>query len=66
MAEIHDQPSEVTAEAGSVVVDGPGGVAVTLTPQAAHDTGGRLVEAAAEARTQPVATGFEDDGGDAS
>lgn len=44
--EAHDEPSEVTVEEGQVVVDGPGAVAVTLTPAAAIETGDRLQAAA--------------------
>ena len=46
------QPSEVIAEEGDVLVEGPDGVAVSLTPDAAEETARRLVEAAAEARRQ--------------
>jgi hypothetical protein len=52
MAQVHDRPSEVAAEEGTVVVDGPDGVAVTLTPEAAADTSDRLLEAAAMAAGQ--------------
>ncbi|WP_375390580.1 hypothetical protein [uncultured Sphingomonas sp.] len=45
-------PGEVSAEAGQVVLDGPDGVAVTMTPDAAEETGRRLIAAAAEARGQ--------------
>jgi putative intracellular protease/amidase len=48
----HKQPSHVTAEAGEVNVDGPDGVATSFTPDAAEETGRRLVDAASEARTQ--------------
>ena len=46
------QPSEVNAEEGDVLVEGPDGVAVSLTPEAAEETARRLVDAAAEARRQ--------------
>lgn len=46
----YDVPSDVCAEEGEVIVEGPGGVAVSLTPDAAQETGRRLVEAAAQAR----------------
>jgi hypothetical protein len=52
--EIHDQPSEVTAEQGEVMVDGPNGVAVSLTPDAAAETSQRLLFGAAEARGQRI------------
>lgn len=43
------EPSEVTAQDGLVFVDGPEGVAVTMTPDAAEETSQRLLEAAAQA-----------------
>lgn len=49
---VHDDPSEVTAEEGEVIVEGPDGVAVTLTPDAAEETGRRMMRAANEAREQ--------------
>lgn len=48
----HDHPSHVTAEQGEVHLDGPDGVATSYTPDAAEETGRRLVTAASEARTQ--------------
>ena len=45
-------PSEVCAESGDVIVEGPNGVAVTLTPEAAEETGRRMLEAASQARKQ--------------
>ena len=39
---IHDTPSEVAAEEGQVLVDGPGDVAVSMTPEAARVTSERL------------------------
>lgn len=50
-----DRPSEVTAAEGRVLVDGPGGVAVTFTVEAARETGRRLQRASDEAATQPLA-----------
>jgi hypothetical protein len=52
---IYDQPSKVEAEDGNVVVDGPDGVAVRLTPDAAVETSDRLLWGAAEAQGQRVA-----------
>jgi hypothetical protein len=49
------EPSEVTAEQGKVIVEGPGGVAITLTPEAAEETGRRLLDAASEARQHSAA-----------
>ena len=48
----HQQPSHVTAEEGEVNVDGPDGIAASFTPDAAEETGRRLVDAASEARMQ--------------
>ena len=48
----HAHPSSVSAEEGEVLVDGPDGVAVAMTPDAAEETGRRLIDAAAEARRQ--------------
>ena len=48
----YDEPSSVAAERGSVIVDGPDAVAVTMTPEAAKETGKRLLEQAAEAEDQ--------------
>jgi hypothetical protein len=51
---IYDQPSEVEAEDGKVVVDGPDAVAVLLTPEAAAETSDRLLFGAAKARGQQI------------
>ena len=48
----HEMPSDVTAEEGEVQVDGPDGVAISFTPDAALETSGRLFRGAAEARGQ--------------
>lgn len=48
----HSEPSEVNAEQGQVIVEGPDGVAVTLTPDAAEETGRRMINAASQARSQ--------------
>lgn len=47
-----DAPGTATAELGQVLLDGPDGVAVAMTPDAAEETGRRLVAAAEEARGQ--------------
>ena len=49
-----DTPSEVTAENGEVLVDGPDGLAYSMTPDAAAETSDRLLKAAAEARGQQM------------
>jgi hypothetical protein len=52
MDKIYNEPSEVTAEKGEVLVDGPDGVAVSLTPEAAVETSNRLLDGAAHAQGQ--------------
>ena len=42
-SKVHDHPSEITAEDGVVIVDGPDGVAVSLTAKAAEETSERLL-----------------------
>ena len=46
-----DHPGEVSVEDGVVLVDGPDGVAIALTPPAARVMGERLVAAADEAES---------------
>ena len=48
----YDTPSKITAEDGEVMVDGPDGVAFSLTPDAAAETSDRMLEQAAIARGQ--------------
>ena len=43
---------EATAEEGVVMLDGPDGVAVTMTPEAADGTGRALIDAAEKASGQ--------------
>ena len=51
-SDIYDEPSEVDAIDGSVVVKGPDAVDVRLTPDAAEETSDRLLESALKARGQ--------------
>jgi hypothetical protein len=56
MTDIHQsepfkEAGEVSVEAGIVLVDGPDGVALALTPAAARTFGERLIAAADEAET---------------
>lgn len=46
-------PGIAEAENGLVTLDGPEGLAITFTPEAAAETGRRLIEAAALAANQP-------------
>ena len=48
----YDQPSKTAAIDGQVVLSGPDGGGVSLTPQAAETTGQRLIKAAKVARGQ--------------
>ena len=49
---LHDEPSTVSAENGTVLVEGPAGIAVSLTPNAAAETSDRLLRASAQAHGQ--------------
>lgn len=46
------EPGKASAEQGLVILDGPDGVAITLTPDAAAATGQSLIDAAEMARMQ--------------
>ncbi|KQZ73260.1 hypothetical protein ASE06_12720 [Sphingopyxis sp. Root214] len=46
------EPGVASAEEGLVFLDGPDGIAKTMTPDAAQRTGQSLIEAAAEATKQ--------------
>jgi hypothetical protein len=48
----HDMPSAVDAEAGVVLLEGPDGVMISFTPEAAAETGDRLQGGAGKARDQ--------------
>ncbi len=50
--EIYSEPSKVNAQDGHVVVDGPDGVDVSLTPESAEETADRLFQASAKAAGQ--------------
>jgi hypothetical protein len=55
MSPAESQPSQVAAEAGRIIIDGPDGVAFTMSPEAAEETARRLVAAAQLARRQTEA-----------
>jgi hypothetical protein len=66
--ERYDKPSEVIASDGFVLVDGPDHVDVALTPQAARETGRRLITQAQIADQQErdaSSSGFGVNGEDA-
>lgn len=48
----HDQPSEVNAVDGEVQLDGPDGLAIAFTPEAAEETSQRLLLGAMAAHAQ--------------
>ena len=52
MEKVYGTPSDVGAEDGEVTVNGPDGVAVSLTPEAADETADRLSNAAMHAAGQ--------------
>lgn len=49
---LYDEATDVTARDGEVMLDGPDGVDVRVTPEAAEQTADNLVEAAVIARGQ--------------
>jgi hypothetical protein len=49
-----DTPSNITAEEGEVLVDGPNGYALSFTPEAAEETSDRLLFGAAQAKGQQI------------
>ena len=48
----YDEPTKVSSVDGEVVLDGPDGVGLSMTPEAAEETGKRLLDAAREAKEQ--------------
>ena len=46
------EPASVNAEGGMVIMEGPDGLAVTMTPAAAAKTGQNLMDAAERALAQ--------------
>jgi len=52
MTKVHNEPSQADAEDGHVIVDGPGGVAVSLTADAALETSEQIESAAVRAKGQ--------------
>ena len=53
----YDQPIHAAAEHGEVVLDGPDGIATSLTPSAAKSSAEGLVAAAELAERDPEAEG---------
>lgn len=49
---VYDQVTKVTAKEGNVILDGPDGVDVKVTPEAAEATADELIKGAMEAAGQ--------------
>jgi hypothetical protein len=49
---LYDEATEVTAKDGEVILDGPDGIDVKVTPEAAEETADKLLEEAVKARGQ--------------
>jgi hypothetical protein len=49
---VFDEATKVTAKDGEVILDGPDGVDVRVTPEAAEETADNLIKGAAEAAGQ--------------
>lgn len=54
MDKVYDSPSEVAAEDGHVIIYGPDGVDVSLSPDAALETSERLLKGGLMARGQQI------------
>ena len=52
--ESYDEPRDVAAEKGQVLVDGPDGVSISFTPGAALETSDRLLAAGTTAHGQAI------------
>lgn len=50
--QVHDQPAEIDAEDGIVIMTGPADVRARFTPDAAEETADRLTTGAMKARGQ--------------
>lgn len=60
VARCHNEPSKVVACEGEVQIDGPGSVAVSMTPNAARQTADRLASAAGDADSHVADEGQPD------
>jgi hypothetical protein len=59
-----DTPSEVTAEDGEVLMDGPGSLAISFTPDAALETSQRLLDGGLAAQVQNAERGRKGERGE--
>ena len=48
----HEKASDVSTEQGRIILDGPDGVAVTMTAEAAEETAHRLLHAVSKLRRE--------------
>lgn len=53
-SQTQDRAGTADAESGHVLLDGPAGIALTLTPEAAAETARRLHDAACRAADSPL------------
>lgn len=60
MKELFDVPSDVKAQDGAVLVDGPDGLSYAMTPEAATRTSARLLHSAAKAQGQQASISKKD------
>lgn len=51
-AKPYDEPTKADAVDGEVTLNGPDGIGLSMTPEAAEETARRLARAAAEAKGQ--------------
>jgi hypothetical protein len=49
-----DRPLDVAAEEGEVLIDGPEGTVLSMTPEAAEESSNRLYDCTAKARGQRI------------
>jgi hypothetical protein len=54
MAKVYDTPSDVNVKDGNVWMEGPDGVDLLLTPEAALETSDRLLDGATEAHGERI------------
>ena len=57
---LYDEATTVTAKGGEVILDGPDGVDVKVTPEAAEKTADNLLDGAVKARGQRRLRGILD------
>jgi hypothetical protein len=49
-----NRPLDVAAEEGEVLIEGPEGIALSMTPEAAEESSNRLYDRTADARGQRI------------